>query len=327
MTHREATGTVVRREQLPSWRQLAPGARQSDATGHMRGTVLVDLAEQAAIAILPKPGTMQDIKMLFLQPTPPVELNARASLRHETDETMLVEAELRREDGATVCLMALTFTALDGSGAALSEGASAVLRPGPETKMSLRERRADTLVAAATQVIGKNGFAGATMRDIAKAAGTHVPTLYDYFPSKEALLEAIYRREMEAALKGILRDVDPDRPAAEQLLQVLSNQVQHAAENRQAAALLNREFRHLPQPARAEMAALYRRLIAPYDDILALGVARGEFRAVDTFVAANVFETAADLLVLRPFFFKDRDLDNLLEALGDVLIGGLAGKS
>ena len=327
MTQSEATGTVVQHGQSPRREQPAPGAPQLDATGHMRGTFLVDLAERAAIATLPRPGTMTDIRMLFLEPTPPVELIDRASLRHQTDKTMLVEVELRRPDGATVCLMALTFTALDDAGAASSGQVSAVRRSTRDAKMSLRERRVDALVAAATQVIGKNGFAGATMRDIAKAAGIHVPTLYDYFPSKEALLEAIYRSEMEAALECILRDVDPDGPAAEQLLQVLSNQVRHDAENRQAAALLNREFRHLSQPARVEMAALYRKLIAPYDDIIALGIARGEFRAVDTFVAANVFETAADLLALRPFFFKDRQLDDLLQALGDLLIGGLTDKS
>ncbi|MEM6460871.1 MAG: TetR family transcriptional regulator [Pseudomonadota bacterium] len=325
MTHSEAIENIVQRGQSPDW-PAAPGPQQVDATGHISGTVLVNLAERAATAILPRPATLTDIKTLLLEPTGPVELSAQASLRHQTGQAMLVEVELRRPDETTACLMALTFTSLGDAGAELSGQASAVIQPLPNAKLSLRERRVDALVAAATQVIGKSGFASATMRDIAKAAGTHVPTLYDYFLSKEALLEAIYRREMEAALECILRDVDRDGPAAEQLLQVLTNQIRHAAENRRAVALLNREFRHLSEPVRADMAALYRKLIAPYNDIIALGIARGEFRTVDPFVAANVFETAADLLALRPFFFRDRDLDDWLQALGEVLIGGLTEK-
>ena len=192
-----------------------PEARrlELDASGYVRATALVDLAEHAAQAILPWTGTVTDVKTLLFLPTRENRLSAHARLRHQCDETALVEVDVRQDSGTTICLIALTFALLDMSAEQPVERTDELVQSVRIARVPLRERRADAVVAAATEVIGRKGFASATMRDIAKAAGMHVPTLYDYFPSKEALLVAIYRREMEIALERNLRDVDPNASA------------------------------------------------------------------------------------------------------------------
>lgn len=59
----------------------------------------------------------------------------------------------------------------------------------------LRERRAretrDAVLAAAAEQFLANGWAGTGMRGIARAAGVAVETVYSYFPSKRALLDAV----------------------------------------------------------------------------------------------------------------------------------------
>ena len=55
-----------------------------------------------------------------------------------------------------------------------------------------RERR---ILKAAEQLFARKGFAGVAMEDVAARAGLAVGTLYNYFPSKLALLLAILRRE------------------------------------------------------------------------------------------------------------------------------------
>ncbi len=52
----------------------------------------------------------------------------------------------------------------------------------------LREAR---ILEAALQVFSQTGYSGAVMDDIAARAGLSKPTLYQYFPSKEALFTAI----------------------------------------------------------------------------------------------------------------------------------------
>lgn len=50
---------------------------------------------------------------------------------------------------------------------------------------------------------GKKGWAGVSTRAVALEAGVSVGTLYDYFPSKEALLSGYVRHCMEALLQAI----------------------------------------------------------------------------------------------------------------------------
>ncbi|GHE98044.1 TetR family transcriptional regulator [Streptomyces spiralis] len=71
---------------------------------------------------------------------------------------------------------------------------SAVGRP-----RSLRadaQRNEDRVLEAAAAAFAREG-AGASVKDIARAAGVGVGTLYRRFPSKELLIEAIYRHEVQ----------------------------------------------------------------------------------------------------------------------------------
>ena len=62
----------------------------------------------------------------------------------------------------------------------------------------LREQRAkqtrEAVLAAATRLFTTQGWAATGMRDIAREAGTATETLYSYFPSKTALLQAVIKR-------------------------------------------------------------------------------------------------------------------------------------
>ena len=53
-------------------------------------------------------------------------------------------------------------------------------------------RRAREIVSAAAEHFSEVGFAGST-REIAKRAGVTQPLLYRYFPTKDDLIEAVYR--------------------------------------------------------------------------------------------------------------------------------------
>ncbi len=68
-----------------------------------------------------------------------------------------------------------------------------------------QQRAADTvtfLLDATELVLARHGFAAATTNRIAQATGVSIGTLYHYFPSKEALIEAVvhrmWAREMDA---------------------------------------------------------------------------------------------------------------------------------
>lgn len=68
------------------------------------------------------------------------------------------------------------------------------------------KRNEDRLLAAAAGAFARHG-ADASVKDIARAAGVGIGTLYRRFPSKELLIEATYRQEVAE-----LCDAAPDSP-------------------------------------------------------------------------------------------------------------------
>ena len=70
------------------------------------------------------------------------------------------------------------------------------LRPRKRPVQARSRRTVDAVLKAAAQVFTRRGYAGATTNHIAERAGVSVGSLYEYFPSKDALLEAL----MEAHL-------------------------------------------------------------------------------------------------------------------------------
>lgn len=94
-------------------------------------------------------------------------------------------------------------------GAESVAGTSAVERNGVETE----KRR--QILEGARQVFTASGFDGASMGEIAKAAGVSKGTLYVYFDSKDALFEALtiaQKRDLAEALFSLDAE-DPDMPA------------------------------------------------------------------------------------------------------------------
>src|SRR5258708_36677286 len=56
------------------------------------------------------------------------------------------------------------------------------------------ERRVAALLAAAAEVFADTGYRAATMSSIAEKAGAPIGSLYQFFPSKEALADGLLSR-------------------------------------------------------------------------------------------------------------------------------------
>jgi len=72
--------------------------------------------------------------------------------------------------------------------------------------------RAAGLLDGIRRTFAAKGFDGASMQDLALAAGMSVGNFYRYFPSKAAMVEAIVQRDldgMEAEFDQILQAADP----------------------------------------------------------------------------------------------------------------------
>lgn len=59
-----------------------------------------------------------------------------------------------------------------------------------------KQLRRDAILEAATRLVGEVGYGGLTMVDVARAAGVAKGTLYLYFATKEALVLAVFERQL-----------------------------------------------------------------------------------------------------------------------------------
>ena len=83
----------------------------------------------------------------------------------------------------------------------------------PGKRERQKQDREQRILAAARHLFDRKGYAGTAMEDIARRASLAVGTLYNYFPSKDDLLLAIFRRDSELVLalaERILADLPAD---------------------------------------------------------------------------------------------------------------------
>lgn len=76
------------------------------------------------------------------------------------------------------------------------------------------------VIQAAMELIAENGFHGTPMSGIAKRAGVAAGTIYHYFESKDALIEATYALLEEQLLESIRQGYCEDSSVQERFLHI-----------------------------------------------------------------------------------------------------------
>ncbi len=89
--------------------------------------------------------------------------------------------------------------------------------PAPPATMRKQPRQARSrasvaaIVEAGAQVLGRGGWAAFNTNLVAEVAGVSIGTVYQYFPNKAVLVDAIRRRHYEAVLRAVRATGDETR--------------------------------------------------------------------------------------------------------------------
>ncbi len=87
----------------------------------------------------------------------------------------------------------------------------------PEPRTRIQEKNTATILEAALEVFSQHGFRGATLDQIATAAGLSKPNLLYYFASKEAIHVALLTGLLDSWLDP-LRALDPAGDPVEEIV-------------------------------------------------------------------------------------------------------------
>lgn len=160
------------------------------------------------------------------------------------------------------------------------------LAPGPATPAHQRRKaeRPQELLDAALALFVEKGFAATKSEDVARRAGVSKGTLYLYYPSKEDLLKAVIEQRLSRQLVASAATAASYEGSATQLLQeVFSAYWTDLIESDASGVfkLIVTEVRNFPEIATYYQQEVVQRGQALVAQILARGIARGEFRPVD----------------------------------------------
>lgn len=97
-------------------------------------------------------------------------------------------------------------------------GTPGTMRKAP--KQARSRATVDAIVEAGAQVLGRRGWAGFTTNEVAEVAGVSIGSLYQYFPNKQSLTEALRRRHFDDVL-GVLESAGEGERSLEDSVEAL----------------------------------------------------------------------------------------------------------
>lgn len=151
--------------------------------------------------------------------------------------------------------------------------------PSPRGAAGATKRRAKEILYAAAKVFAQRGYHGASTRDIADVLGIRQASLYYYFKSKEAALEAVCANGVEDYALRAQRVLRGPGNASDKVAILVFQHLAPMAERLDFTQAFLRERRFLPDPARERIRAIEKRYERIIQRVIEEGVAGGEFRA------------------------------------------------
>src|SRR5437660_2846391 len=111
-----------------------------------------------------------------------------------------------------------------------------------QSTAALRKPRADGVrnrerVLEAAKAVFSTGGSDASLETVAKRAGVGIGTLYRHFPTREALFEAVYRREVQQ-LADLAEELKQEASPIEALRQWMRSNVRFVATKKGMSAAL-----------------------------------------------------------------------------------------
>ena len=111
-----------------------------------------------------------------------------------------------------------------------------------KTTLKKADRTRQQLLEAALRVIGRKGFAAATVDEIVREAGVSKGVAYYHFKNKESLVENIIAQEI-ATIESLLKDVvDREGDPMRALVSMLQTFAEHLFDHQDLARLLSTEI-------------------------------------------------------------------------------------
>lgn len=175
----------------------------------------------------------------------------------------------------------------------------------------------DHLLVVAREVVTKQGV-DASLRDVARRAEVGLGTLYRHFPTREALLEALIRTDVDE-LTAQAADLETSSTPEDALAAWFRGCVAITHEYRGVAALMAAAIEDTESALHASCTALHDAGLRLLERAQAAGIARADIDGTDLFALVAAVAWLYDQPSLAP------RADHLLAVVSSAVLAGQAG--
>lgn len=131
-----------------------------------------------------------------------------------------------------------------------------------------KANRRAALMRAAARLFAERGYNAVSTVELGEAVGMSGPALYNYFPSKEALLSELLVDVSTRLLAGCLEIVGDEQPPGQTLEELIAFHVDFATTEPDIILLQGRELRSLPDEANRKVRRLQREYVREWQKVL-----------------------------------------------------------
>src|ERR1700733_10893087 len=122
------------------------------------------------------------------------------------------------------------------------------LTPAPRVARTRDPARKQRILAAAADLVARNGFHSVSMEDIGEAVGITASAIYRHYDSKTAVLVAMFDRVIDKLLsEGQQLAADPHGDPLRALIRLIEGQMDFVVDDRDVAQVYFREITNLPE--------------------------------------------------------------------------------
>lgn len=188
------------------------------------------------------------------------------------------------------------------------------------------EARYNDILTAAAEVFGRHGYHQASIREIARGARLSLAGLYHYVGGKDELLFLTLDRALDRLRGALERALATARTPELRLLALIRTHLDFGVQHPHELKIINRDWEHLAEPQRSEIAAKRQAYV-----LAGLAILREldpHERAGDELVSAtNLLLGMLNGIARRPFLGHDEDPRALAARVGALFLYGFLERS
>ncbi len=184
--------------------------------------------------------------------------------------------------------------------------------PATKVRPATLDKR-DAILDAALELFVDKGFHGTAVPEVAERAGVGAGTIYRYFVSKEALVNALYQQYKGELTALVMRDFTLDAPARQLVHQLWTRLADFAKRKPRAYAFL--ELHHHSTYLDEQSLAIERRILDMAVRFIGVAQTRGELKPLPPMLLVAIVTGAFVGMVRKAW-------EGLLELTPEVIAGG-----